>query len=102
MSITSNFSEMSISSNENSDSPQKNQNQRESTTSNSLLEELKKGAMQLKKIENMQEINQRQIPLKKEEEKILQTSLMEAIKLRRMELTKNDVESDGSNSDWSD
>lgn len=103
MSVTSNCSEISRSSAENADSPNNNQIQRESmSTSNSLFEELKKGAMKLKKIENKTENNQRQVPLKKDEEKILQSSLMEAIKLRRMELTKNDVESDGSESDWSD
>ena len=103
MSVTSNCSEMSHSGSEITDSPNKHQAQRESvSTNNSLFEQLKKGAMQLKKIENKPENNQRQIPLKKDEEKILQTSLMEAIKLRRMELTKNDVESDDSQSDWSD
>jgi hypothetical protein len=103
MSMTSNCSEMSRSSSENTESSTKNQHQRELiSTSNSLLEQLKKGAMQLKKIENKPDINQRQIPLKKDEEKILQTSLTQAIKLRRTELTKNDVESDGSDSDWSD
>lgn len=103
MSVNSNCSEMSRSSTETTESPNKTHVQRESvSTSNSLFEELKKGALQLKKIENKPENNQRQVPLKKDEEKILQTSLTEAIKLRRMELTKNDVESDESESDWSD
>lgn len=103
MSVNSSCSEMSKLSTENNESPNKNPNQRESiSTSNSLFEELKKGAMQLKKIENKPENNQRQVPLKKDEEKIIQNSLMEAIRLRKMELTKHDVESEGSGSDWSD
>ncbi len=32
----------------------------------------------------------------------LQNSLVEAIKQRRIDLTKNDVESEGSEDDWSD
>jgi hypothetical protein len=63
---------------------------------------LQKVAIKLKKIENIPVNNIRQAPLKKDEEKILQTSLMEAIKIRRMELSKNDVESDDSQSDWSE
>lgn len=63
---------------------------------------MQKVAIKLKKIENIPVNNIRQAPLKKDEEKILQTSLMEAIKIRRMELSKNDVESDDSQSDWSE
>lgn len=103
MSVTSNCSAPSRSSTETNDSPYKNQAQRESiSTSNSLFDELRKGGIKLKKIENNPELDRGRIPLKKDEEKILQSSLMEAIKLRRMELTKNDVESENSESDWSD
>jgi len=103
MSVISNKSDMSKSSSEANDSTNMNDSMRDSVmTKNSLFEELKKGGMKLKKIDNVTINNERQVPFKKDEEKILQNSLMEAIKLRRMELTKNDVESDGSDSNWSD
>ncbi len=67
MSVTSNCSEISNPNTDTTKSTNKNQAQRESvSTSNSLLEELKKGSMQLKKIEYKQDNNIRQVQLKKD------------------------------------
>lgn len=95
-------SEFSRSSNETDESFYKENNISENTTSNSLFEDIKKGALKLKKIETQTSNTKRDATLKNEEEKILKNSLMEAIRLRRIELTKNDIESDASDSDWSD
>jgi len=102
ISKVSNCSQFSKSSNENDESQYKDSSIGESNTSNSLFDEIKKGALKLKKIETQTSSTKREAPLKKEEEKIIKTSLMEAIRLRRIELTKNDLESDQSDSDWSD
>jgi len=67
-----------------------------------MLDELQKGKLQLKKIAHRTS-EVRQIPFKKEDEKTIQNNLLEAIKMRRVELTKNDIENESdSESDWSD
>jgi hypothetical protein len=65
-----------------------------------MFDEMKK--VQLKKVEYPPVTDKRQMKITKDESNILQQSLAEAIKQRRMELTKHDVESDDSESDWSD
>jgi hypothetical protein len=70
---------------------------------NGMLDEIRKG-VQLKKIEK-KECQQEKKPvgkITKDETNFLKNSLAEAIKQRRMELTRNDVESDKSDDDWSD
>lgn len=57
----------------------------------------------MKKI-NLEEKPANTIKLNSTQENILQTSLVEAIKQRRMEITKNDLDEEESDSDssWSD
>ncbi len=47
---------------------------------------------------------QKNVKISKNETNVLQNSLAEAIKLRRMELTKHDINDsiDGDSDDWSD
>jgi hypothetical protein len=69
-----------------------------------MLEEIRKG-VQLKKVEKKDFQQEKKPPAKaitKDESNFLKNSLSEAIKQRRMELTRNDVESDKSDDDWSD
>jgi len=62
--------------------------------STSIFDEMKN--VQLKNLENPQKVL-------KEDSNILKQSLTEAIKQRRMDLTKHDVdEEDDDDSDWSD
>lgn len=56
--------------------------------------------VQLKKVDPIAE--KRPAKINMNETNILQNSLAEAIKQRRMELTKHDVDSDDNDSDWSD
>ena len=75
----------------------------ETPKGNSMLEELKK--VQLKKVDVTNSTNNTARPgkISKNETNILQQSLMEAIKQRRLELTKNYTEdSEDEHSDWSD
>ena len=72
----------------------------------SILEAIKEG-VKLKKIDTTKQESVKPIMrpslINKHESNFLQNTLSEAIKQRRIELTKNDIEeSDESNSDWSD
>jgi hypothetical protein len=82
-----------------------NSNARESDCSNltsSFLDEITRG-VQLKKILPNKEEEKRPNKINKEDKNFLQNALEIAIKQRREELTKNDVDEDGkSDSDWSD
>jgi hypothetical protein len=71
--------------------------------STNILDEIRKG-VHLKKVEK-KEIQLEKKPvakITKDETNFLKNSLAEAIKQRRKELTKNDVESDKSEDEWSD
>jgi hypothetical protein len=68
----------------------------------SLLDELKKGVV-LKKVEKIEPDNKMRGKITKDETNYLKNTLAEAIKQRRMELTKNDnSESEKEDDDWSD
>ena len=67
----------------------------------SIFDEMKK--VTLRRVESLCGDNKRPNKISKNESNFLQSSLQEAIKQRRIELTKNDVnESDEDYSDWSD
>jgi hypothetical protein len=65
-----------------------------------MMDEIKKGVV-LKKVEKV-EPEKRQGNITKDETNYLKNTLAEAIKQRRMELTKHQAESDKSDDDWSD
>jgi hypothetical protein len=67
----------------------------------SMFDEIKK--VQLKKLEHRASAEKKtQMKITRQATNILQHSLAEAIKQRRIELTKHDVDSDENESDWSD
>lgn len=66
-----------------------------------LGEEIKKGVV-LKKVEINTKDDSRPNKINKSESNSLQNNLSEAIKMRRMELTKFDIENSESEDDWSD
>jgi hypothetical protein len=84
---------------QNDDTPKKSITS--NTTSNSFFDEIRKG-IQTKKITETTQEEKRPVKINKEDVNYLQAALSHAIKQRREELTKNDVESSGEESDWSD